>query len=318
MDFRQLRYFTQIAEIGNMTRTAEIIRVAQPALSQQISALETDLRTRLFDRNNLGVKLTPAGGVLYKHAKSLLRQLDDARSAVQGENDRPSGKVSVGIAGSTGKVVAIPLLRNVAAAGDIMLEIVERPSSDLLSLVAHDRLDIAIVVDAQSDKRVRTVPLISEDLYAILHSSHQPDESPISLRTLSTLPLILPTVPSTIRQRTDLAFIDARLTYRLVGEVSATDMLVRMVAAGLGATILPWAAISEEVERGIVRATAIDRTPLSRELSLCESNTVALSRSGEIVRRLILETMSDLVASGSWKGIAVVGSALAAGGSVAE
>src|SRR5437868_6581312 len=105
MDFKQLRYFTHIADFGNMTRASESLHIAQPALTQQIANLESELGTRVFDRSTQGVKLTPAGDVLYRHAKSLLKQLDDARTAVRDETEHPTGSVAIGIPGSTGKVI---------------------------------------------------------------------------------------------------------------------------------------------------------------------------------------------------------------------
>ena len=66
MDFKQLKYFARIAELGNMTRASEALRIAQPALSQQIANLEGELDTRLFDRTAHGVRLTRAGEVLYR------------------------------------------------------------------------------------------------------------------------------------------------------------------------------------------------------------------------------------------------------------
>jgi len=55
-----------------MTRASESLNIAQPALTQQVAKLEADLRTRVFDRGTSGVKLTPAGAVLYRYAKSII------------------------------------------------------------------------------------------------------------------------------------------------------------------------------------------------------------------------------------------------------
>ncbi len=254
MDFKQLRYFAHIADAGNMTRAAESLHVAQPALTQQIANLEAELGVRVFDRGRHGVRLTSAGDVLYGYATSLLKQLDDARDAVRDETEHPSGRVVIGIPGSTGKLVSVPLLRRLATYDRILLEIVERPSAELLSLVAAGRVDIAIVVDAPASRGTSITPLLLEDLYVIAPHGSAATRPSVSLREVADHPLILPSRPSTIRQRIDTAFMDARLGYRLVAEVSATDMLVRLVAADLGWTILPWAAVNDEVRRGALDA----------------------------------------------------------------
>ena len=61
MDLKQIEYFVQIADLGSFSRAASVLRVAQPALSRQVRALEVELRQPLFDRNGRGVTLTEAG-----------------------------------------------------------------------------------------------------------------------------------------------------------------------------------------------------------------------------------------------------------------
>lgn len=306
MDIKQLRYFTHIADLGNMTRASESLHIAQPALTQQIANLESELDTRVFDRSPAGMKLTPAGEVLYRYAKSVLKQLEDARTAVRAEHQAPGGSVSVGIAGSTGKMVAVPLLTAVAAHERIVLEIVERPSADLQALVARGRVDMAVLVDAQPWRGASLTPLLHEDLYAIAPPQHT-DKASVTLEELAAQPLILPSPPSTIRQRVDTSFLNAGLKYKLVGEISSTDMLLRVIAAGLGWTLLPWSAVGEESARGMVKAMPIDKLRLTRELSLCVADTVPLGRAAEIVRDHLLSILEKLAASGKWRGTQWVG-----------
>jgi len=306
MDFRQLKYFARIADFGNMTRAAESLFIAQPALTQQIASLEVELGCKLFERSTQGVKLTSAGDVLYRHARSLLRQLDDAKTAVRDEYQHPGGKVTIGIPGSTGKVLAPPLMHRVSAHERILLEIVERPSSELMMLVSQGHLDIAVVVDARPNRGVTLKPLLLEDLYVIAPVGDKVVQS-VSLKVLATRPLILPALPSTIRQRIDTAFMQAHLEYCLVGEVSSTDMLVRMVMAGLGLTVLPWAAVANEARHGLVRTLALGKHCLRRELAICVSNTVPLNRAADVVQVGVVELVRQLVASGAWRGVTLLG-----------
>lgn len=81
MELRHLRYFKAVAELLNFTRAAEKLRVAQPALSRQIRALEDELGTPLFDRER-GVQLTDAGRVFHGQTEKILAQVDMAVAAV--------------------------------------------------------------------------------------------------------------------------------------------------------------------------------------------------------------------------------------------
>ena len=96
--------------------------------------------------------------------------------------------------------------------------------------------------------------------------------------------------------------MEAGLPHRVVAEVSATDLLVRVVAAGLGWTILPWSAVGDEVRRGLVDALPIRRRRLSREVSVCVSDTVPLSRATEVVRAGLLDVVDELLVAGAWTG----------------
>ena len=73
MDLKQLEYFVHVAEFGSFTQSSRFLRVAQPALSRQVRALEVELRQTLFERNGRGVTLTEAGRRLLDHARGILQ-----------------------------------------------------------------------------------------------------------------------------------------------------------------------------------------------------------------------------------------------------
>ncbi|MDQ5861185.1 MAG: LysR family transcriptional regulator, partial [Actinomycetota bacterium] len=98
MDTRKLAYFVKIVDSGSITKAAAALHVAQPALSQQVSALETELKQRLLIRSKQGVQPTAAGHTLYRHAQTILRLVDQARQDVASSGAAPAGRVSIAIA----------------------------------------------------------------------------------------------------------------------------------------------------------------------------------------------------------------------------
>ena len=97
MDLRQLKYFVEIVDSGSLSKAAARVYVAQPALSQQIAALEGELKSRLLVRSSRGVTLTEAGKVLYRHARAILRELADVRQEIMHPSAGESGLVALGL-----------------------------------------------------------------------------------------------------------------------------------------------------------------------------------------------------------------------------
>jgi len=91
MNLRRLRYFVAVAEHLHFRRAADAIHIAQPALSRQIRALETELGVELFDRDQRATTLTAAGRQLLDEAPALLASADAARRRVQ---DRKSTRLN--------------------------------------------------------------------------------------------------------------------------------------------------------------------------------------------------------------------------------
>ena len=98
MNFRRLKYFVKIVDIGSLTQAAEVLHIAQPALSQQVATLEGELNQQLLIRTKRGVTPTDAGTILYTHARAILRQCEQAQLAVHNVGQSLSGQVSIGFA----------------------------------------------------------------------------------------------------------------------------------------------------------------------------------------------------------------------------
>jgi len=96
MELRHLRYFSAVAETGNITRAAVRLRVAQPALSRQLADLERELDIRLLDRGRKGVTLTAAGREFHRRAKTLLADAARAMEAARIAGGSIAGRLTLG------------------------------------------------------------------------------------------------------------------------------------------------------------------------------------------------------------------------------
>ena len=113
MEFRQVTAFLAVAEELHFGRAAERLRIAQPALSQMIRALEADLDVDLFERTTRRVRLTPAGEALLEPAAAIGTQVDGARRIARAAQQGLAGRVRIGFGGTSGYSILSRLAREV-------------------------------------------------------------------------------------------------------------------------------------------------------------------------------------------------------------
>lgn len=294
MDIRRLGFFVTIVDTGSITRAADILNIAQPALSQHIAALEHQFRKKLLIRGQRGVTTTEAGKVLYRHARTILRQLDQARAEIVGAGEALTGRVSVGLVPFSGAgTLALELLARARERyPGILLQLTESVSQPYSQMIANGRLEMALLHGAGPIKGLRFEPITRETFVLVLREdlSAGLDGPEIAVARLAGLPLVLPPAYNFVRRAVELAFARARTELRVIAEIDAVRTLARAVQAGLAATIVPPAValrIAREGER--IRVVRIVRPAIGETLSLCTSSLAPLSEPAEAIRGLLLE-----------------------------
>lgn len=168
MELKQLDTFVRVAELGSFTRAAAVLRVAQPALSRQVRALEVELRQPLFERNGRGVTLTEAGKRLLAHGRGILQQVQRARQDLDEQRGAASGLLSLGLPPSLSRTLTAPLVEAFRARfPKATLSMVEGLSTYMLEWLAEGRLDCALVYNATPTPALDLQPLLDEQLYLV-------------------------------------------------------------------------------------------------------------------------------------------------------
>lgn len=301
MNLRQLKYFVHVVEVRNLTRAAEALHVAQPALSQQMALLEDKLGVRLLLRGPKGVEPTEEGMLLYRHAQTILRQVDSTRSLLSRTADQITGSVSIGLASSTARILSLPLMQRVKAEfPGVILEIVDTPSADLTKLVLQGRVDFSLSPDQQPLQGLMHDPLLQEELLLLTPPSWKLPRRRARIADIAKMPLILPSLPNTLRARVDHAFLTAGYTSNLYAEASTAAILIPAVHIGAAATILPHAAAHLEIAGGTIIAHSTE-LHLSRELVMCASNSLPLTPAVMRVMELCKAETKRLIEEGKWQ-----------------
>jgi len=240
MELRQIHYFMAVAAHQNFSRAAEQVHVSQPSLSVQISGLERELGTRLFDRLGRKVVLTQAGELFRVHAERALRELDQAAQVVHELLGAKRGRLVIGTLSTVNSYLIAPLVsRFKQRFPDIHLQVHAQPSSDIVSGLLANRLDIGICLLPLTHPHLTTVPLFDERLALIAPASMRIGKSRTRMQDLARLPLVLMPVDYCLRKMVEAECAKAGVYPQVVLEMSSPEGILQAVAEGTGATILP-------------------------------------------------------------------------------
>jgi LysR family nitrogen assimilation transcriptional regulator len=318
MELRQLRYFIRIVELGSLSRAATDLFIAQPALSQQLASLESELDIRLLARSSRGVSPTQAGLTFYRHAQAVLRQMDRLKADVHNTSDGPSGTVSIGMPPSVANVLAVPLVRAVRQRFPrVNLRIREALTGQLEELVATGRIEMSLLFDrglalpdTASPRRasvsyLNVEPLLTEELMFLTAGPCAIGE-PVTLEEAASHRFILfPGAANATRQMIQEIWDKAGYELDIFAELDSTGTIKSMVADGLGATILSLSALSTKHAEGLTARRVLE-VDLTRRVCLCTYNSFTIGDAAEHVFNLIVELAHELVRNGAWRGAVAV------------
>lgn len=295
MNLKRLRYFAKVVDVGSLTQAADLLHVAQPALSQQIVTLEAEVRQQLLVRTKRGVTPTEAGRTLYRHAQVILRQCEQAMLDMKAETESIAGPVSIGLApGTAASTLGLPLIRTLREYHPgIILYLNENYGTALSELIMNGRMDLGVLYGSRDIHGLSFTPLLEEELFLVARGVGSAE---VALSELSDTELFLPRPYNVVRQLVDEAFLRAGMRPRLVAEIESPITLRAAVADGIGATILP-ASIAHEMVQGSIGCRRIVEPTICASLTLCESDHLPLSEPAQAAKAVLMQLAVMLASS---------------------
>ncbi|MBB5326774.1 LysR substrate-binding domain-containing protein [Tunturiibacter gelidoferens] len=255
IELRHLRYFLAVAETLHFSRAARRLGMAQPPLSQQIKRLEQLLGHALFERTTRGVKLTPAGQLLVRRARSTMEKVDEDLAQVRRLGRGEEGTLTVGFSGSvmfTELPAAIQSFRHRYPKVELRLR--ELVTSAQIAALLNGQIDLAFLRDGDPTEGIRITTLLKEKYVAVLPEAHAlARRRTLSVKALEGEPFIM-----FARRMGPLAYDRTiacceREGFRpnIVQDAPQWLTLVRLVSAGLGVTLAP-ACVARVAVPGVV------------------------------------------------------------------
>jgi DNA-binding transcriptional LysR family regulator len=262
MELHQLQSFVRVAEEGSITRAAEALHVTQPAVTNHVRALERELRVPLFERTGRGVRLTAAGAALLDYARRSLAILEEGRQVLTELREGGSRRLVLGV-GVTTSILHLPgwLRRFRESNAGVDVTVRTGRSREIAALAVEREIDLGVVTSSVASGDLRIAGLFEEEIVLVT-----PPEHPLAGRTappaeLETASLILFQSGSGFRDYLDRSLSSAGLRVQIKMESDSVEAIKGFVQVGLGISLLPAAAVAEELEAGSLARAWIDGLP---------------------------------------------------------
>jgi LysR family nitrogen assimilation transcriptional regulator len=302
VDLRQISFFIYVAKTGSLSRAALAFQASHSVLSRAIQDLENEFGHRLFHRTGRGMVLTEYGRQLLPRAQQVELEafrLSDEAKALRG---KLSGSVSIGMPGSIGASIALPLLQKVQKQHpDVFLRFVEVLSGGVDELLSSGRIDIGIYFAGKDNLDKEAIPLANSNLYLIGRGGDPITSKPsVTLARTARCSLVLPGHPHSVRIIMENAAARAKLALHVRCEMDSLLALKDIVAAGAGHTVTSYDAVADEVRSGKLQASLIRDPPLTRTLVMAVQSKTSLTMAARGIADLIVKQASSLVQHKRW------------------
>ncbi len=302
MDLRQLRYFIAIAEAGSFSAASARLRIAQPALSQHVKAMEAEFGIPLLQRNPRGVALTEAGASLLARARIIEAEFQSLPDLVRGAA-KPSGEVRFGMPATINEQLGVALIE----AGrrlypGIRIRISEAMSGFVLGWLREGSVDLAVLYNVHDAKGLTLHHALTEDirLFAALGMPDAPASQTVPLSAALSRGLILPGQGHGLRELIEAAARNAGAQVAPAIEIDSYRQIKQLAARAMGFGMLPATAIREETEAGIFNSWEITDPKLMRRIYLGHLAGKPLSFAGQAIAHLAWTLLEELVQTGGW------------------
>jgi DNA-binding transcriptional LysR family regulator len=264
MELRQLKYFLAVAEYGHFTRAAQALFVSQPALSQQIQALERYVGVTLFDRLGRRVELTAAGKVLRDHARVILREVENARQALNDVRGAIRGEIAIAAIQTANVSFLVDVIASFRRQHpSVVVRVREERSHAIADLLVAGEVQLGLTyLPAGEPDEIEEHELFVEELVLVTPAGDAHAGTTMRTRELQNLPLVVPPGGYCLRGGVDAALAEAGATQHVVAEITTIEGICAAVRAGVGYGILPARYIlprSEREQLGVARL--VDPTP---------------------------------------------------------
>ena len=304
MDVAQLKTLIHVAELGSLSKAADRLRIAQPALSRQIRLLEKELGAVLFERHGRGMVITDIGREVLEHAASVMAELEAIRHVTSNGAASFTGHVSIGTTPTVAEIVTVPLVRRIKDAHpNLSIRLSSAFTGHLLDWLQRGELEFAVSYDPQPIRSLRIVPVMMETLFLVgAGGAKLSMDRPVRFADLKHQDLVLPSPRHGLRVIMEECARQAGIELRASIEADSFGAMIDLVRNGVGCTALPLAPIHALVGSGVLCAAPLIEPTPERKLVMAYPTDRPTGAAARFVADSFAAIAADLVARNIWVG----------------
>ncbi len=261
MTIRHLKVFIAVCKHNSMTKAAEELFIAQPAVSNTISEIEKNYNVVLFNRINKRLHLTEEGKNLYIKAQEAVNAFEEFEEQAQNASLKPLLKIGSSL--TIGKQQMPRLIRTLKENFNIDVQISVNQTSVIEEKIASGLLDFGFIQGRPSDSNIASRLIDTNTLIAVCGRNYDMPKS-VTLKELCKYDLLLREDESVSREFLDHIFALENLTVTPVMESVSNQALISAAVQNLGVTILPEAFLKRRIENGTLRKIEVTDYEFSR------------------------------------------------------
>ncbi len=306
MENFRLKVFRTVARRLNFRVAAEELLLTQPAVTQQVKALEAELDVALFDRAGGRIALTAAGAALLPYAEKLAELSAEAVQAVAATTSRNAGGLTVAASQTIGQYLLPRLIASFLAENPrVEIAVVSGNTQGVLEALMEHRAQVGLIEGPAMRQDVRVDPFMEDHMVCVVPAGHEWADEDVSLAQLQGATLVTRELGSGSRKIVEQAFERAGLKVREMHVrmmFDSTEGLLSAVEAGLGVAFVSRWAVRSQVALGTLKIARVKGLELGRVFAVA---TVAGPEPAGVVgafRRFVLERAEGLAPRATGRG----------------
>lgn len=296
LTLRQLRSFRTLSETLHFGEAARRLNISQPALSAQIAAMEVSFGSLLFERRPSGVTMTPSGEAIVERVRTILTDVDELEGLGAPSGTVLTGRLRLGLIATVAPYLLPPLLARLGREHPALdISIRESLTRVLVSDVMAGELDCAVVALPVGEDRLQAIALFEDRFHLAIPAAEAGrfTQGRVPLGALAGERLILLEEGHCLREQAlKVCQLVESTRFSGLGATSLSTIL-RMVAGGLGATLIPDMAVRVEAAAGGIEVLPFQDPAPSRRLVLVHRPSSARRADFEALAEILRDGRSD-------------------------